>query len=685
MKPSLRNRQHRLVVVVACLGLSVLQVGPRSWAEEPKPPSDQGGEKEKIVKEPDAAAIAKLVEQLGSANFKERQEATKALEDIGLPALDALRKAAKGNNLEFAQRASRLIEIIENSLDSLLADYRGYGLPLPPKDAKLVRFKVGVWVGDKQASLLGFLLEPGTKDKPPLVLVGTKEARLEPDATYEVVEPKPEAAKDISHCWMWLSTFDMNAGLATALQCKSRGWNTLAEQLWTSSRKQASGHHFGAFYQPANLANRTAVAYLAWAYSGNELVKPDTDRAKTAKRMKAVLAAEPRLSKEGNQALLKSLEAALVPSTAKPGTVEKMIDDLTDMCSGSSHFARNDEPDPRYARLAQMGFTAVPALIEHLNDDRLTRSIKQGFNNFPTWNVRVQDVVSDLLQDLAGEDVGKDWLRRQQGYAVEKADAQAWWDKARKDGEEAYLLAHVLPNGEKAYWPNSLMLSIITEKYPKYLPKLYKTILDERPKMQSWPVAEAVAKSSLPDETKLELFLHASNSKNLEHRRFGLLKLQNLDPQQFMKILLATLEALPKTPTEPYWKCPEAAYANLVMDTDDPKAWNLLEKVAKRSDVGLRMQFLNSMTYTWIGDRQRKQRLDFLAAFVDDAAAPDFQANPKMFEGPHAGFMFTRLEVRDLAAMQIASILKMPDQPDKDWTPEQWEKLRKKVKEALKR
>ena len=115
-------------------------------------------------------------------------------------------------------------------------------------------------------------------------------------------------------------------------------------------------------------------------------------------------------------------------------------------------------------------------------------------------------------------------------------------------GEEAYFLAHVLPNGEKAEWPNSLMLNIITEKYPQHLPKLYKTILDERPKMQSWPVAEAVAKSSLPTEKKRELFLYAARHKNLEHRRFGLTNSRNSTRKQFMKILLATLEALPKNP-----------------------------------------------------------------------------------------------------------------------------------------
>jgi hypothetical protein len=350
-----------------------------------------------------------------------------------------------------------------------------------------------------------------------------------------------------------------------------------------------------------------------------------------------------------------------------------MIDDLTDMCNASWERHEADSP---YSRLAHMGFAAVPALIEHLDDGRLTRSI-QG-----NWNLRVNDVVSDLMQELAGEEVGKAWPRQEPGFAVAKVDAQAWWDKARKVGEEAYLLAHVLPKGE---WPHSMMLSIIAEKYPQQLAKVYKTILNERPEMQSWPIAEAVSKSLLPDEEKRELLIHVSRHKILEHRRPGLQELQKLDPQQFMTLLLATLEALPRTPTKPYWGCPEAGFAHLVKNTDDPRAWTVLEKVAKRSDVGLRMELMGPMDYRCGGDGHRQQRLEFLAAFLDDAEVRDVNSNPKMFDGPHAGFTFARLEVRDLAAMQIASIIEMPDQPDKNWTPEQREKLRKKVKEAVKR
>jgi hypothetical protein len=142
---------------------------------------------------------------------------------------------------------------------------------------------------------------------------------------------------------------------------------------------------------------------------------------------------------------------------------------------------------------------------------------------------------------------------------------------------------------------------------------------------------------------------------------------------------------LPQTPTEPYWECPEAKFAHLVMATDDPRAWKALEQVAKRSDVGLPMEFLNPMDYTYVGDRHRRQRLEFLAAFLDDADVPDRKARPEMFSGPHTGFTFERVAVQDFAAMKIASLLDMPDRPDRDWTPRQWEKLRRPVKEALHR
>ena len=218
-----------LVPFLLCACGNSPQLSSAKKGEDEKPPS-QGEDKDKNARGnlPDAAAIAKLVKQLGSEGFQEREEATKALTAIGLPALQALRKAAKDADAEVAQRAKRLVESIENSFDQLLADYQGYGLPLPPEDVKLVRFESGgrYILNDKLVPptyFLGFLLQPETKGNPPLLLVGTQEIRLDAHKTVEVVEAKPEVVKGIDVRWRGAATFEMNAGLAVALQCKARG------------------------------------------------------------------------------------------------------------------------------------------------------------------------------------------------------------------------------------------------------------------------------------------------------------------------------------------------------------------------------------------------------------------------------------------------------------------------------
>jgi hypothetical protein len=287
------------------------------------------------------------------------------------------------------------------------------------------------------------------------------------------------------------------------------------------------------------------------------------------------------------------------------------------------------------------------------------------------------------LQKLAGEDLGKDWLRRLQGYAVEKRDALGWWQKARKGGEEAYQVAHALPSGPKEMWPEDLMLRIITRRYPRRLPGLYRTLLEDRPGMQSWPLAEAVRKSSLPRDEKMELYLRASRHKDLEHRRAALREMKGLDEKVFVERLVETLELLPAKPTEPYWMCREATFAGLVGQTADPHAWRALEKAARRADVGLRMELLKGAS-GGPGRPHLKERLALLAAFLDDTTVRDTWSDPKRYEGFPAGHVYTRLEVRDFAALELASLLKLPEKPKPEWKPEQWSALRAKVRQALK-
>jgi hypothetical protein len=55
----------------------------------------------------EAPHIQRLVEQLGSDSFAEREAATKALKEIGEPALEALEEAAKSTDSGAKARAKR--------------------------------------------------------------------------------------------------------------------------------------------------------------------------------------------------------------------------------------------------------------------------------------------------------------------------------------------------------------------------------------------------------------------------------------------------------------------------------------------------------------------------------------------------------------------------------------------------
>jgi hypothetical protein len=61
----------------------------------------------------DAEQIAKLVKQLGDDDFDTREKATKDLEKIGNPALEALRKAAQDSDSEIKTRAKKILEKVE--------------------------------------------------------------------------------------------------------------------------------------------------------------------------------------------------------------------------------------------------------------------------------------------------------------------------------------------------------------------------------------------------------------------------------------------------------------------------------------------------------------------------------------------------------------------------------------------
>src|SRR6516162_5257513 len=80
----------------------------------------------------DTAKIDDLIKRLGSGNFGVRDQARKELEAIGLPALEALRKASTGRDVESNRRAREIVTTIEGYADSRFYLVWGLAFVGPP-------------------------------------------------------------------------------------------------------------------------------------------------------------------------------------------------------------------------------------------------------------------------------------------------------------------------------------------------------------------------------------------------------------------------------------------------------------------------------------------------------------------------------------------------------------------------
>ncbi len=349
----------------------------------------------------------------------------------------------------------------------------------------------------------------------------------------------------------------------------------------------------------------------------------------------------------------------MIPSQAKPGTIEALIDDLVDYVG--------TKPDERYNRIANLGFEAVPQLIDHLDDERLTRSTMQGPFPLEMTNLYVGDVVGDLLYDLAGPAMRRPGLPGRI-YRPEKAEVQKWWETARDLGEEAYLLRYVLPPLHKPIPPelsvNIPAARLIGVKYPKHLPSLYRNVLENRPDYNTWELSEIVMKAAIPVEEKLDLLALAARHKDSWHRLPALHCLSKLDKQLFAKLLAAAIDELPKDRSNRgVW------IAHLVMETDDARAWQALEKAVARASPALQMELLD-LHDSSKEVRHRSKRLHLLTPYLDDSTVYD------------PGVSNRKIEVRDFVAMKIADLIGIAVERE-ERTPEERAKIRNQVREAL--
>jgi hypothetical protein len=361
---------------------------------------------------------------------------------------------------------------------------------------------------------------------------------------------------------------------------------------------------------------------------------------------------------------------SLIPSNAGPGSDEALIDELIEkgtfgqLCDSSA-----------YKALAFRGFDALPAMIAHLGDDRLTRYPANGGGGFGRMNfLRVKDVVYRLLCDFAGKN-----LVDTNDIAERTAAAGRWLADAQKIGEEEYIVANV---GVRNCTPwDDILLPLLVEKYPKRLPEAYRNFMNKQTKWDHLgdPFAKAIVESAIPPEDKIKVLEFAATHANPRHRLVGMRHLLRIDPQRGTELLLAALEKMPARPGPA-----DVWLASMVGIGTDPKSWDALIRTANRVDPGGRVGLLHEVFIHWDDPTpaHRRLQLAFVASYLNDTEvwdeANDHRALRGLFVEP-----LSQCEVRNYAAIKLLSVFRMWVEPQKDWTPARWARVRELARLAL--
>lgn len=561
-------------------------------------------------------------------------------------------------------------------LPSLVPILRKHHSPEPPPDAPLVLVHTHTWsvVGNSSDSrdpaqyTPAFMLE--TKpDGQVVVLRGfnrvvvSKVRKSEPlTRPFSLDQPKPSLGGHVS----LLSGTDC---LITAIQLGARGESDAAQALWQRCRDMSRQKEADSKYQSEQLALAIFGHLLGSAREGT------LDWSVASDRMKLCLADFPSIGgdvsdERSPRSILASIELAVKAKPPKAGSTEDLLIKWSRISCPTEVFGIwNTSDAERYAnhelarKIVLQGYVAIPELERLVNDQRFTARETPAIMMSPACPVFLGDLAGMLLKELRGS------LKSIKGVAeADELTAAAFEYKGRHLSS-----LHETP------------LRILAAKYPERLPPLCVEFTRKASgDLQPFDLAEAVAVSTMEKAMKVNTLVEFAKHGSLEHRRCILQNLAKLDEVETSTLLLPILKKLPKDVDGAYWTCAEANFTHVVMQLSDATIWRAYLEAAKRAATGLRMEMMNPMNYSYIGDKGRDLRLAFLASFLDDDALRDQSKNATKYDGPCAAFTFPKIEVRNFAAMQAASILELEEEPDEHWDSHKWQQLRAKVRARIK-
>ncbi len=595
------------------------------------------------------------------------------------------------------------------SLSDLVKLYHEFGLPHPSKQARVVRkgnprpnqldnvtevseFEFAFAEPEKTAFDESWIWSGFRKTTSPYVV-----------ERYDS-PPKPET---VIRYLDWYDGKEPRA-LIFAIQCSIAGYHELASFYLRRFQR--------AMRAPPDLI----LLKAALEYWYQEFHNPQRDRVTIVAKLKQ-LRQRPELNSSDEDVLtflqrkeldsyLRQLDLTLIPSKAKSQSIEAMIDALVDY-SGRKKGADSDRLDSRLPRenavrflyfsechsepemilqLSRLGFDAVPALIEHVDDQRLTRKTRELFGGdgrvspFSVWHTEsVGDVCRKILSIFFdfNENHNFSIINNEIIWNIKKSDYIKKWDSMKLKTD--YELALAKSHGAHPLNQDLIVDFILHKKSNNYKIAYDDFLKRKTPEDLLCTLVQKLALSQLPKDEKLHLLHEAARHPSLLVQLEALKGLLLLDNALFSKVCMDLLEKQPLSEVRVQDRIAHLEFARLALSTDDRKVMSRLAAYGKKLPLQQRMSLLGDLGLS-LPLYNRLELYYFLTQFLDDKEVCKTDNKNEYFYFS-SYLCINRIEVRNFAAFQLLQAMQI-ERPINDQTSDQtWKNIRDLVQDEVDR
>jgi hypothetical protein len=567
-------------------------------------------------------------------------------------------------------------------LEKLVAIGSRHGLPTAPKEARLVLAHTGRWrivtvgngsdIDDAAFYSPAFLLEERV-DGSIVILRGLERKTLKPFRIDEPLWRKFSPDRVAPKAGSYATDFSSPSTFVCAVQLATRGDLNDAKALM-----QLFGEDDPEWgKQPTHLLANCIANHLKLS-----LLQGPEKWPKIRAQMQTLFDDFKSLNDGEARELLDDLIATLRSKGPLAGSVEAKLLSYAGIphpeSLGSSNAIDENSKGVKSAPARQIviqGFKSVPDLISRLDDRRVT-----AHEDYPGDIKRVRDLADELLWEIAGK--VDESTPKQRSIS----EWRRWWEVARLSEERDYFTNAIFQtNKGRIVGVNDTVATILAHKFPSALESICKTFSKHAvPGVSLLALSEAVAAAQLSKDERVRVlsdcFSHGSDVQQLE----VLTSLAKVDVERCSQLIVQIMKKLPsKVEMGPNRLHYDLRVGQVILCLEVDKVWREYLRIAKLSNVGVKLEIIASMGSGFHSKKNLGRRLAVLSAFLQDSEVRDSAFDPMRFDRWCAAYEFPRIAVQDYAAMEIASILNLPDVPKSTWGNAEWSKLREKVRTKL--